>query len=260
MPSSHKRLFALAALAVLALASLAASPASADWCGDQRARCLKRCGGKESDMDFDCRDKNNARSVSCSCTNGASGFSGGDNGGASSSFAGSGAGAFAGTGFGSGGGNMSPDQVARDGFNNVARVARGENPLFFGGGGGEDSASGSGGSGGSGNSGSGSGGKQQQPGSSDVPATTSGKGVQGASASSSSPSTPGWAVALAVIASLVAATCAGALGFVVMRRSHDRKAAAVLATPQLPMYDSAKPGFAPAGVGASPTKGGHATL
>ena len=250
MPS-HKRLLALAALAVLVVASLA-SPAAADWCGEQRARCLKRCGGKESDMDFDCRDKNNARSVSCSCTNGASGFSGGDSG--ASSFAGSGAGAFAGTGLGGGGGGLSPDQVARDGFDNVARVARGENPVFFGGG---DSTSGrgsgngnSGGSDGGGDSGSGGSGTKQQRNSD---ASPTGKVVQG---SSSSTSTPAWAVALAVIASLVAATCAGALGFVVMRRSHERKAAAALATPSLPMYDAKPSAITP----SSPNKGGHATL
>lgn len=248
MPS-HKRLLALAALAALVVAALFASPASADWCGDQRARCLKRCGGKESDMDFDCRDKNNARSVSCSCTNGNSGFSGGDNGASSFAGSGSGAGAFAGTGFGVGG--MTPDQVARDGFNNVARVARGESPFF----GGDSASGGSGNSGGSGGGDSGAaGGKQQTPSNFDASLAAGTKDVQGGGASSSQSSTPAWAVALAVIASLVAAACAGALGFVVMRRSHDRKAAA-MATPSLPMYDSSKPSFAP----ASPSKP-HAEL
>ena len=244
MPS--KRLVALAALAMLALASLAPS-ASADWCADQRARCLKRCGGKEADMDFDCRDKSGARSVSCSCSNGMAGFSGGDGGGGSSSFSGSGAGAFAGTGLGGGGsggvfgGGLSTDQVARDGFSNVARVARGENPLFFGG---------DGEGGGAGGSGT----KQQQPGSSDATTSGSDRGPLPATISSSSqPTTPSWAVALAVIASLVAATCAGALGFVVMRRRHEKKAAAI-ATPALPLYDydASKPSA------ESPTKTGHA--
>ena len=252
---SHKRVVALAALAALVFASLASSPASADWCADQRARCLKRCG-KESDMDFDCRDKNNARSVSCSCANGASGFTSGDSG-SGSSFSGSGAGAFVGSGLGGGGlgGGLSPDQVARDGFNNVARVARGESPLFFGGAGSEGDSGGARG-GGSGTT---------QPGSSkSSPVATSGKGVEGST--SSSPSTsysasstpaPAWAIALAVIASLVAATCAGALGFVVARKNHERKkAASVVATPSLPLYDAAKPSaFAP----SSPVKG-HAML
>ena len=240
MPShGTKRPFALTALAALVLLASLASSASADFCTDQRARCLKRCGGKEADMDFDCRDRPNARSVSCSCANGMTGFSGGDSGGGGASFAGGGTGAsFAGTGLGGGSfGGLSPDQVARDGFSNVARVARGESPLFFGG----DNEGGAG-------EGSGGSGTKQQPRSFEPSPPVRGSTAQSA--------TPAWAIALAVVASLVAATCAGALGFVAMRR-HERKAAALAETPSLPMFDSAKPSaFAP----SSPAKTGHASL
>lgn len=255
---SCKRSLALAALTALVLASFSAAPASAetDWCKEQRARCLKRCGGKENDMDFDCRDKSGARSVSCSCASGR-GFTGGDGGSGSwsGSGVGSGSGAFAGTGLGGSGstfGVMSPDQVARQGFDNVARVAQGQAPVFFGGAGTDNGSSGGSG--------------KKQSGNSDAPSSTSGKNdertgiVAGRSptfSSSSSPaSTPAWAVALAVLASLLAAAGAGAAGYALKKRHDEKKAMAATSLPSF--VDSAnKPSaFSP----PSPVKTTQSTL
>lgn len=237
---SRRRVLALAALAALLVASFASASVSAesDWCKEQRARCLKRCGGKDADMDFDCRDKSGSRSVSCSCANGAGGFSGGDGGSVGS-----------GVGVGSGLNNFGVDQVARDGFNNVARVARGESPVFFGG---ADSGSGGGSSAGVGRSGGSGGSAKQAESARKRDATTSGLDQSKAPTST----TPAWAIALAVIATLVAAAGAGAAGFLVMKKRTEATASA--STPSLPMYDAAKPpAFAP----SSPiSKAGHSAL